>query len=62
MCIYVGRTIDVDGESYSLQTEVALLSRNIRIIGQEYQDQEKDGFGARVIVSRFAYKDKAYTG
>ena len=57
LCTVAGRTIDVDGEPYSLQTEVALLTRNIKIIGQEYEDQEKDGFGARVIVSRFADKD-----
>ena len=31
--------------------EVGLLTRNVRIIGKEYADQEEDMFGARVIVA-----------
>ena len=39
--------------TFHQQAEVGLLTRNVRIIGKEYADQEKDMFGARVLVAAF---------
>ena len=36
-----------------MAAEVALLSRNIRVIGQAYGQQAKQAFGARVLVGKF---------
>ena len=36
--------------SFSQQAEVGLLTRNVKIVGGAYTDQEKEMFGARVIV------------
>ena len=38
------------GMSYEIKAEVGLLSRNIRIIGADYNDMFSESFGARVIV------------
>lgn len=35
---------------YAIKAEVGLLSRNIRIIGADYNDMFSESFGARVIV------------
>jgi len=40
----------VGGISYAIKAEVGLLSRNIRIIGADYNDMFSESFGARVIV------------
>ena len=40
----------VGGMSYEIKAEVGLLSRNIRIIGADYNDMFSESFGARVIV------------
>ena len=41
------------GKSHSFKAEVGLLSRNVRIIGAKYDDQEEEMFGARVIAAAF---------
>ncbi|XP_052060298.1 fibrocystin-L-like isoform X3 [Mytilus californianus] len=52
-----------NGQSYSISAEVGLLTgRNIRIIGEEYADIEKESFGARVIVGVTADATRTYTG
>ena len=38
------------GRSYEIKAEVGLLSRNIRIVGADYNDMFSESFGARVIV------------
>ena len=45
----------VSGESkkYTMRGEVGLLSRNVKIIGAQYDDQEEEMFGARVIAAAF---------
>ena len=40
-------------ESFSMKARVGLLSRNVRIIGAEYDEQEEQMFGARVIAAAF---------
>ena len=40
-------------KSYKFRAEVGLLSRNVKIIGAEYDDQEEEMFGARVIAAAF---------
>uniref|UniRef100_A0A3B4AFD8 Uncharacterized protein n=1 Tax=Periophthalmus magnuspinnatus TaxID=409849 RepID=A0A3B4AFD8_9GOBI len=49
---HIGETHSVPGTgySYTLAADVALLSRNIKIIGEEYADMTKESFGARVLV------------
>ena len=39
-----------DKMSYKIRAEVGLLSRNIRIIGADYNDMFSESFGARIIV------------
>ena len=36
--------------SFSQQAEVGLLTRNVKIVGAEYSDQDQEMFGARVLV------------
>ena len=52
-----------NGQSYSIGAEVGLLTgRNIRIIGEDYADIEKESFGARVIVGVTADATRTFTG
>ncbi len=39
--------------SYQLEGNVALLTRNIKIIGQEYPEMNTQSYGARVLVGTF---------
>lgn len=63
---HIGETHSVPGtvHSYTLAADVALLTRNIKIIGEEYPDMMKESFGARLLVGSFSsggidYKGKA---
>lgn len=63
---HIGETHSVTGTgySYTLAADVALLTRNIKIIGEEYPDMMKESFGGRVLVGSFSlggidYKGKA---
>ncbi|XP_069572864.1 fibrocystin-L-like [Brachyistius frenatus] len=63
---HIGETHSVSGSSlsYTLAADVGLLTRNIKIIGQEYPDMMNDSFGARLLVSTYSsagidYKGKA---
>uniref|UniRef100_A0A8D0SJH6 Fibrocystin-L n=1 Tax=Sus scrofa TaxID=9823 RepID=A0A8D0SJH6_PIG len=40
-------------QSYTLAADVGLLSRNIKILGEDYPGWFKESFGARVLVSSF---------
>ena len=40
-------------KTYKLQAEVGLLTRNVKIIGATYDDQDEEMFGARVIAAAF---------
>ncbi|XP_069813288.1 fibrocystin-L-like isoform X2 [Dendropsophus ebraccatus] len=49
--------------NYTLAADVALLTRNIKIIGEDYPGWQSESFGARVLVSTFTdtaeYRGKA---
>ncbi|XP_078542272.1 fibrocystin-L-like [Lissotriton helveticus] len=47
---------------YTLAADVGLLSRNIKIIGEDYPGWYKESFGARVLVSRFTASGRVYRG
>uniref|UniRef100_A0A8C5QTU9 Fibrocystin-L n=1 Tax=Leptobrachium leishanense TaxID=445787 RepID=A0A8C5QTU9_9ANUR len=49
-------------QSYTLAADVALLSRNIKIIGEDYPGWYQESFGARVLVSSFTAYDTEYIG
>ncbi|XP_043922185.1 fibrocystin-L-like [Protopterus annectens] len=44
------------GQNYTLAADVGLLTRNIKIIGEDYPQLIEESFGARVLVSTFQYK------
>ena len=41
--------------SFKIAAAVGLLSRNIKIIGTEYQAQDTDLYGSRILVSDYSY-------
>ena len=51
-----------DGTTFPIKAEVGLLSRNIKIIGKTYADQEEERFGARVLVGVFTQDGTEYKG
>ena len=55
--------LDGKGVSYTIAAEVALLSRNVKVIGEDYAQMKKESFGARVIVAtKTGENDVAMTG
>ncbi|KPP78019.1 fibrocystin-L-like, partial [Scleropages formosus] len=56
-----GESFNVSGtkKSYTLAGDVGLLSRNIKIIGEDYPDWYKESFGARVLVGSSIYRGRA---
>nr|DBA24045.1 TPA: hypothetical protein GDO54_011748 [Pyxicephalus adspersus] len=48
--------------NYTLAADVALLTRNIKIIGEDYPGWYKESFGARVLVSTFSANGMEYRG
>ncbi|XP_069478234.1 fibrocystin-L [Ambystoma mexicanum] len=54
----VGNTLDM----YTLAADVGLLSRNIKIIGNDYPGWYAESFGARVLVSAFSVNGNKYRG
>ncbi|GFS10808.1 polycystic kidney and hepatic disease-like 1 [Elysia marginata] len=52
----------VDGTTLEMKAEVALLTRNIKIEGDEYTDSEKESFGTRVLVGQTFYKGEQRAG
>uniref|UniRef100_A0A3B4U1D6 PKHD1 like 1, tandem duplicate 2 n=1 Tax=Seriola dumerili TaxID=41447 RepID=A0A3B4U1D6_SERDU len=61
---HIGETHSVSGTSvsYSLAADVGLLSRNIRIEGEEYPDMMKESFGARLLVGSYSWAGIDYKG
>jgi len=45
-----------------MAAEVGLLTRNIKIIGEEYTQQLDEAFGARMLVGSFTEDGETYTG
>ena len=56
---YIGT---VDGSTIEMKAEVALLTRRIKIEGNEYTGSEKESFGARVIVGQTYYNGEQRAG
>ncbi|KAG9478621.1 hypothetical protein GDO78_012332 [Eleutherodactylus coqui] len=48
--------------NYTLAADVALLSRNIKIIGEDYPGWYDESFGVRVLVSTFSANNMDYRG
>uniref|UniRef100_W5KUJ5 PKHD1 like 1, tandem duplicate 2 n=1 Tax=Astyanax mexicanus TaxID=7994 RepID=W5KUJ5_ASTMX len=61
---HIGGNYSVGGtsQSYRLAGEVGLLSRNIKIIGQDYPQLFSQSFGGRVLVGTFSYAGATYRG
>ena len=50
--LIVAVTETTAGNDYELAAEVGLLTRNIKIVCEDYADQEEELFGARVVVGK----------
>uniref|UniRef100_A0AAX7VHS5 Polycystic kidney and hepatic disease 1 (autosomal recessive)-like 1 n=1 Tax=Astatotilapia calliptera TaxID=8154 RepID=A0AAX7VHS5_ASTCA len=48
--------------SYTLAADVGLLTRNIKIIGQDYPTMMQDSFGARLLVGTYSWEGINYKG
>ncbi|XP_040908783.1 LOW QUALITY PROTEIN: PKHD1 like 1, tandem duplicate 1 [Toxotes jaculatrix] len=61
---HIGETHSVSGTSvsYTLAADVGLLTRNIRIIGEEYPDMMRESFGARLVVGSYSWAGIDYKG
>uniref|UniRef100_A0A8B9H868 Polycystic kidney and hepatic disease 1 (autosomal recessive)-like 1 n=1 Tax=Astyanax mexicanus TaxID=7994 RepID=A0A8B9H868_ASTMX len=61
---HIGGNYSVGGtsQSYRLAGEVGLLSRNIKIIGQDYPQLFSQSFGGRVLVGTFSHAGATYRG
>ncbi|XP_056597030.1 fibrocystin-L-like [Triplophysa dalaica] len=61
---HIGQRYSVPGSSgsYQLAGNVGLLSRNIKIIGQEYPEMKTQSYGARVLVGTFTERGIIYRG
>ena len=51
-----------DGQFLDLAAPVGLLTRNIKIIGEDYSRLYQESYGARVLVGLMSTKDQTYTG
>uniref|UniRef100_A0A8D0AJK6 PKHD1 like 1 n=1 Tax=Sander lucioperca TaxID=283035 RepID=A0A8D0AJK6_SANLU len=61
---HIGETRSVSGTSlsYTLAADVGLVTRNIKIIGQEYLDMMTESFGARLLVGTYSWAGIDYKG
>ncbi|KAM5281038.1 fibrocystin-L [Ctenodactylus gundi] len=50
------------GQSYTLAADVGTLSRNIKIVGEDYPGWSKESFGARVLVGSFFGNTMTFKG
>merc|ERR1711892_827897 len=51
-----------DGRKFQMRAEVGILTRNVRIVGNDYREIDEQKFGARVLVGEFTQEDITYTG
>ncbi|XP_029299003.1 LOW QUALITY PROTEIN: PKHD1 like 1, tandem duplicate 1 [Cottoperca gobio] len=59
---HIGETHSGTSFSYTLAADVGLVSRNIKIIGQEYAEMMAESFGARLLVSTYSWDGIDYKG
>ena len=52
----------VNGQDIRLSAKVALLTRNIKIVGEEYNELISESFGARVIVGQLFIGGETHSG
>ncbi|KAI8520669.1 hypothetical protein Bbelb_004230 [Branchiostoma belcheri] len=50
------------GKTYTFAAEVGSMTRNIKIAGAAYDEQEEESFGARLLVGSFNTGGQTYTG
>ncbi|ELK37593.1 Fibrocystin-L [Myotis davidii] len=50
------------GQSYTLAADVGILSRNIKILGEDYPGWFQESFGARVLISSFTENMMTFKG
>lgn len=64
LCLSAGESHSVAGTtlSYTLAADVALLTRNIKIVGQEYPKMMEESFGARLLVGTYSWAGIDYKG
>ena len=58
----VYRETFADGQALDLAAPVGLLTRNIKIIGEDHPKLYKESYGARVLVGLQSSKEQSYTG
>ena len=51
-----------DGTNFQMRAEVGILTRNVRIVGNTYDEIDDQQFGGRVLVGEFEQDDITYTG
>lgn len=51
-----------NGLDISVGAAVGLLSRNIKIIGEDYTDLYEESYGARVLIGLITSQGQTYTG
>ena len=51
-----------NGQSVDVAAPVGLLTRNIKVIGEDYPKLYKQSYGARVLVGLYATASQTYTG
>ena len=55
-------SLDDGSRSWKIAAEVGLLTRNVKIIGESYDEISVEEFGARVLVSKFMQEGVEYRG
>ncbi|KAH3704517.1 hypothetical protein DPMN_079573 [Dreissena polymorpha] len=51
-----------NGYQIDVGAAVGLLTHNIKVIGQDYNNLYKESFGARILVATLQYKERTFTG
>ncbi|KAK3716577.1 hypothetical protein RRG08_039372 [Elysia crispata] len=59
---HLAHSTSVDGSTIEMKAEVALLTRRIKIEGNEYTNSESESFGTRVLVGQTFYKGEQRAG
>ena len=52
-CLHVGGEITRGDYTFTMSAEVGLLTRNIKIVGENYTRLIQDSFGARVLIGKY---------
>lgn len=54
--------LDQRHSNFTIAAEVGLLSHNIKVIGESYPEQQKEAFGARILVGTYSYEGDIFLG